>query len=178
MDDFDYSSPPPEVRTIHTHNLNEEQVKDLEEAFALFDDEHTKVIPIKYLRDCLRAVAHTPPENEIQDYITEIDTDGSGELYLSDFLYIMSKRYENTTPEDEVILAFRVFDKDGTGFISENEFRQIMTDMGEDMEEDEMEEMIRDADANTEMKIDYVRFVTMMMETWHDLMTFYRMVST
>jgi len=30
---------------------------------------------------------------------------------------------------------------------------------------DEIEEMIRDADANTELKIDYVRFVTMMMET-------------
>ncbi|KAH8363583.1 hypothetical protein KR084_011792 [Drosophila pseudotakahashii] len=165
MDDFDFSSPPPEVRTIHTHTLDEEQLKDCEAAFALFDDENTKVIPIKLLRDCLRAVAHTPPENELQDYIAEIDTDGSGELYLSDFLWIMSKRYENSTPEDEVILAFRVFDKDGSGFIHETEFRQIMTDLGEDMEEDEIEEMIRDADANTELKIDYVRFVTMMMET-------------
>ncbi|EDV53619.1 calmodulin [Drosophila erecta] len=165
MDDFDFSSPPPEVRTIHTHTLNEEQVKDCEAAFALFDDDNTKVIPIKLLRDCLRAVAHTPPENELQDYITEIDTDGSGDLYLSDFLYIMSKRYENSTVEDEVILAFKVFDKDGSGFIHENEFRQIMTDYGDEMEEDEIEEMIRDADANTELKIDYVRFVNMMMET-------------
>jgi len=40
-----------------------------------------------------------------------------------------------------------------------------MTDLGDEMEEDEIEEMIRDADANTELKIDYVRFVTMMMET-------------
>ncbi|XP_020811878.1 calmodulin [Drosophila serrata] len=165
MDDMDYSSPPPEVRTIHTHNLRDEQVKDLEEAFALFDDDHTNVIPIKYLKDLLRAVAHSLPENEVQDYITEIDTDGSGDLYLSDFLYIMSKRYEDSTPEDEVILAFRVFDKEGTGFIPETEFRQILTELGEDMDEDEIEEMIRDADANTEMKIDYVRFVTMMMES-------------
>ncbi|KAH8340513.1 hypothetical protein KR059_000389 [Drosophila kikkawai] len=165
MDDVDFSSPPPETRTIHTHNLKDEQVKDLQQAFSLFDDDDTKVIPIKYLRDIMRAVAHNPSENELQDYITEIDTDGSGELYLSDFLYIMSKRYENTTPEDEVILAFRVFDKDNTGFISENQFRQIMNELGEDMDEDEVEEMIRDADANTELNIDYVRFVTMMMES-------------
>ncbi|KAH8294642.1 hypothetical protein KR018_000714 [Drosophila ironensis] len=165
MDDFDFSTPPPEARVIHTHNLTADQVKDLEQAFALFDDNDTKVIPIKNLKDCLRAVAHNPPENEIQDYITEIDTDGSGELYLSDFLYIMSKRYENTTPEDEVILAFKVFDKDDSGFIPETEFRQIMYNMGDDMEEDDIEEMIRDADANTEMNIDYVKFVTMMMET-------------
>ncbi|KAH8382763.1 hypothetical protein KR009_005163 [Drosophila setifemur] len=165
MDEFDFSTPPPEVRTIHTHNLDDEQVKDLEQAFAIFDTENTKVIPIKYLKDCLHAVAHNPPENELQDYITEIDTDGSGELYLSDFLYIMSKRYENSTVEDEVILAFKVFDKENTGFIKETEFRHIITNMGETMDEDEIEEMIRDADANTEMKIDYVRFVTMMMET-------------
>ncbi|KAH8313451.1 hypothetical protein KR067_005963 [Drosophila pandora] len=165
MDDFDFSTPPPEVRVIHTHNLNDEQVKDLEEAFALFDNEDTKVISIKYLKDCLRAVAHNPPENELQDYITEIDTDNSGELYLSDFLYIMSKRYEDMTPEDEVILAFKVFDKEDKGFIPETEFRQIITNMGEPMDEDEIEEMIRDADANTEMNIEYVKFVQRMMET-------------
>ncbi|KAH8247879.1 hypothetical protein KR038_011319 [Drosophila bunnanda] len=165
MDDIDYSSPPPEVRTIHTHNLREEQVKDLEEAFGIFDNEHTNVIPIRFLKDLLRAVAHNLPENEVQDYINEIDTDGSGDLYLSDFLYIMSKRYENLTPEDEVILAFRVFDREGTGFIAETVFRQIMTEMGENMDEEEIEEMIRDADANTEMKIDYVRFVATMMES-------------
>ncbi|KAH8232593.1 hypothetical protein KR032_009973 [Drosophila birchii] len=165
MDDIDFSSPPPESRKFYSHNLKEEQVKDLEEAFALFDDDRRNVIPIKYLKDLMRAVAHTLTENEVQDYITEIDTDGSGELYLSDFLYIMSKRYEDSTPEDEVILAFKVFDKEGTGFIAESEFRQIMTELGEDMEEDEIEEMIRDADANTELKIDYVQFVTMMMET-------------
>jgi len=107
--DFDFLTPPPEERIIRTNNLTEEQVKDLEMAFSLFDDQDLKVIPIKQLRQLMRAVGQNPSDVELQDISAEIDADGSGELYLSDFLYIMSQRYENMTTEDEIIAAFRVF---------------------------------------------------------------------
>jgi len=163
--DFDFLTPPPEERIIRTNNLTEEQVKDLEMAFSLFDDQDLKVIPIKQLRQLMRAVGQNPSDVELQDISAEIDADGSGELYLSDFLYIMSQRYENMTTEDEIIAAFRVFDKQGTGFISESEFRHIMKNMGEQMTDDEVEEIIRDADSDHEGNIDYVRFVNMMSTT-------------
>ncbi|XP_016969658.1 calmodulin [Drosophila rhopaloa] len=163
--DFDFLTPPPEERIIRTHNLSEDQVKDLEMAFSLFDDQDHKVIPIMQLRDLMRTVAYNPSDAELQDIYADIDTDGSGELYLSDFLYIMSLRYENMTTEDEVIAAFRFFDKNGTGVISESEFRHIMKNLGEQMSDDEVEEIIRDADSDNEGNIDYVRFVNMMSTT-------------
>ncbi|XP_037717620.1 calmodulin [Drosophila subpulchrella] len=163
--DYDFLTPPPEERIIRTNNLTEEQAKDLEMAFSLFDDQDLKVIPIKHLRQLMRAVGQHPSDLELQDINTEIDADGSGELYLSDFLYIMSQRYENMTTEDEIIAAFRVFDKQGTGFISESEFRHIMKNMGEQMSDDEVEEIIRDADSDHEGNIDYVKFVNMMSTT-------------
>ncbi|KAH8363584.1 hypothetical protein KR084_011793 [Drosophila pseudotakahashii] len=163
--DYDFLTPPPEERIIRTNNLTEEQLKDLEMAFSLFDDQDHKVIPIQQLRQLMRTVAQNSSDAELQDICTEIDADGSGELYLSDFLYIMSQRYENMTTEDEIIAAFRVFDKQGTGVISETEFRHIMQNMGEHMTEEEIEEIIRDADSDNEGNIDYVRFVNMMSTT-------------
>ncbi|KAI8044869.1 uncharacterized protein LOC128252108 [Drosophila gunungcola] len=163
--DFDFLTPPPEERIIRTQNLSEEQVKDLEMAFSLFDEQDQKVISIKHLGDLMRTVAYHPSDAELQDIYTELDADGSGELYLSDFLYIMSQKYENMTTEDEIIAAFMVFDKNGTGFLSESEFRHIMKNMGEQMTDDEVEEIIRDADSDNEGNIDYVRFVKTMSTT-------------
>ncbi|XP_017052847.1 calmodulin-A [Drosophila ficusphila] len=163
--DFDFFTPPPEERIIRTNNLTPEQLKDLEMAFSLFDTQDLKIIPIQQLRPLMRSVAHFPSDAELQDISNEIDTDGSGELYLSDFLFIMSRIYENMTPEEEIIAAFKVFDKEGNGYITESEFRHIMKNLGENMSDDEVEEIIRDADSDTEGKIDYVRFVNMMSTT-------------
>ncbi|XP_039494469.1 calmodulin [Drosophila santomea] len=163
--DYDFLTPPPEERIIRSHNLSEEQVKDLQIAFAIFDDQDTKVIPITNLRALMLTVAHNPSDGELQDIYVEIDADGTGELYLSDFLYIMSQRYANMSTEDEIIAAFRVFDKQGTGLISETEFRHIMQNMGEQLTDDELEEIIRDANSDLEGNIDYVRFVKMMSST-------------
>ncbi|KAH8294641.1 hypothetical protein KR018_000715 [Drosophila ironensis] len=165
MDLNDFLTPPPEERIIRTNNLNDEQLKDLQTAFTFFDHQGHGVIPMKELTALMRSVAHHPSDVELQDISNEIDPDGSGELYLSDFLYIMSNRYERMTPEDEIIAAFRVFDKEGTGLIAETEFRHIMLNLGEQMTEDEVEEIIRDADSDNEGNIDYVRFVNMMSET-------------
>ncbi|KAH8277061.1 calmodulin [Drosophila bipectinata] len=165
MDFTDFMTPPPEERIIRSHNLSDEQLKDLETAFSLFDHENNQVILMKELRPLMRSVAYHPTDLELQDITNEIDPEGLGELHLSDFLYVMSEKYANMTPEDEIIAAFRVFDMEGTGFIAESEFRHIMTNLGEKLTEDEIEEIIRDADSNIEGNIDYVRFVNMMSET-------------
>ncbi|KAH8232409.1 hypothetical protein KR032_005802 [Drosophila birchii] len=165
MEDFEFLTPPPEERIIRSNNLNADQLKDLQTAFSLFDEKDDQVIPIQLLPQLMRSVACHPTDLEMQHIHNEIDPEGVGELYLSDFLYIMSQKYATMTPEDEIIGAFRVFDKEGTGFIAETEFRHIMKNMGEPMSDDDVDQIVLDADANVEGKIDYVRFVAMMSET-------------
>ncbi|EDW34520.1 GL21534 [Drosophila persimilis] len=164
MDEFDFSTPPPEERVSHSHTLTDEQSKDCTTVFDMFDPENTGVLPLKQIKYLMRALAVFPTDLELSDIYAEIDTDGSGDMLRDDFLYIMSKMYKDMTPEDEIIAAFKVFDKEGTGVIAETEFRHIMTNLGDKMTEDEIEEIIRDADSDTEGNIDYVRFVTMMSE--------------
>lgn len=164
-DDFvDYGTPPPEERIIREHSLNSERLADLTEAFSLYDVDNLGVISMKLLPDLMHTMGHNPPEHEMNELFAEYDPHNSDELYLSDFLYIMSERYKDMTPEDEVILAFRVFDKNDNGYINEKEFRQIMTTMGDYMEDDDIDQIILDANSNTEGNIVYKEFVAMMME--------------
>ena len=61
--------------------------------------------------------------------------------------------------EEELKEAFRVFDKDGNGFISAAELRHIMTNLGEKLTDEEVDEMIREADIDGNDQINYEEFV-------------------
>ena len=58
----------------------------------------------------------------------------------------MARKMKDTDSEEEIREAFRVFDKDGNGFISAAELRHVMTNLGEKLTDEEVDEMIREAD--------------------------------
>ncbi|CAM4741575.1 unnamed protein product [Rotaria magnacalcarata] len=53
---------------------------------------------------------------------------------------------KDTDSEEEILEAFRVFDKDGNGYISADELRNVMTSLGEKLTDEEVNQMIREAD--------------------------------
>ena len=54
-------------------------------------------------------------------------------------------------------------DTEGNGFISAAELRHIMTNLGEKLTDEEVDEMIRDADIDGDGQINYEEFVKVMM---------------
>ena len=65
--------------------------------------------------------------------------------------------------EEELREAFNVFDKDGNGFISASELRHVMVNLGERLTDEEVDEMVREADIDGDGQINYEEFVKMMM---------------
>ena len=49
----------------------------------------------------------------------------------------------------------RVFDKDGNGLISASELRIVMDNLGEKLTDDEVDEMIREADLDGDGMVSY-----------------------
>jgi len=54
-------------------------------------------------------------------------------------------------------------DKDGNGYISAAELRHVMTNLGEKLTDNEVDEMIREADVDGDGQINYEEFVKMML---------------
>ena len=75
----------------------------------------------------------------------------------------MSRKMKDTDSEEELKEAFRVFDKDQNGFISAAELRHVMTNLGEKLTDEEVDEMIREVDVDGDGQINYEEFVKVMM---------------
>ena len=93
----------------------------------------------------------------------QVDADGNGTIDFPEFLTLMARKMKDTDSEEEILEAFKVFDKDGNGFISAAELRHVMTNLGEKLTDEEVDEMIREADVDGDGQINYEEFVKMMM---------------
>lgn len=69
----------------------------------------------------------------------------------------MARKMKDTDSEEEIREAFKVFDRDNNGFISAAELRHVMTSIGEKLTDDEVDEMIREADQDGDGRIDCTR---------------------
>ncbi|KAJ6444186.1 AP-1 complex subunit gamma-1 [Purpureocillium lavendulum] len=145
-------------------SLTEEQVSEFKEAFSLFDKDGDGQITTKELGTVMRSLGQNPSESELQDMINEVDADNNGTIDFPEFLTMMARKMKDTDSEEEIREAFKVFDRDNNGFISAAELRHVMTSIGEKLTDDEVDEMIREADQDGDGRIDYNEFVQLMMQ--------------
>ncbi|KAF3808012.1 Calmodulin [Colletotrichum gloeosporioides] len=127
----------------------------------------TGQITTKELGTVMRSLGQNPSESELQDMINEVDADNNGTIDFPEFLTMMARKMKDTDSEEEIREAFKVFDRDNNGFISAAELRHVMTSIGEKLTDDEVDEMIREADQDGDGRIDCGvdnEFVQLMMQ--------------
>ncbi|XP_028123940.1 calmodulin-like protein 8 isoform X2 [Camellia sinensis] len=155
--------------------LSEEQIAEFQEAFCLLDKDgdgkHMFLfgmicigcITIEELATAVKSIDQIPTEEDLQSMISEVDVNGNGTIEFGEFLHLLATKMKESEAEEELKEAFKVFDKDQDGYISPNELRNVMFNLGERLTDEEVEQMIRDADLDGNGLIDYKEFVRMML---------------
>jgi calmodulin len=146
-----------------TEHLTEEKIAEFKEAFEIFDKDKDGFITIKELHEIMKNLGQNPTEAELQDMINEVDIDGNGNIDFKEFLGLMARKMRDTDTEEELIEAFKVFDRDSNGLISGQELKHVMISLGEKITDEEVEEMIREADIDGDGYINYEEFVRMII---------------
>lgn len=145
--------------------LTDDQVTELKDAFDLFDKNKDGRITTSELGVVMRSLGQDPTETELRDMVNEIDIDGNGTIEFPEFIAMMAKKLKDGgDPEEDLREAFKVFDKDNNGFISQSELRLVMTNLGEKLTDDELEEMILEADIDGDGQVNYEEFVGIMVQ--------------
>ncbi|OBA16738.1 uncharacterized protein OGAPODRAFT_99672, partial [Ogataea polymorpha] len=131
--------------------------KAYKDAFALFDKKGTGKVSSEHLGDLLRAVGQNPTLQEI----SELQESVPSELNYEQFLNVVNREggFKKAGQPEDYIKAFQIFDKNLTGFIGVGELKYILTSVGEKLNENEVDELLKGVNVTDEQTVDYVEFV-------------------
>jgi len=145
--------------------VTEEERKEIEEAFDLFDADKTGTIDYHELKVAIRALGFPVKKGELRTIVRDVDTKERGAIDKKQFVRILEKMYNARDPDEEIMKAFKLFDTDNSGKISMKNMLAITQELGEDIEEDELQAMIEEFDQNNDGCIDKREFMTIMKQT-------------
>lgn len=146
--------------------ISKSQMKEFREAFRLFDKDGDGTITKEELGRVMRSLGQFARAEELRTMLQEIDIDGDGNVSFEEFVEIVSNIGANTAApsdqdqeEQELRDAFRVFDKHNRGYITASDLRAVLQCLGEDLSEEEIEDMIKEVDVDGDGRIDFYEFV-------------------
>ncbi|XP_019395867.1 PREDICTED: centrin-2 [Crocodylus porosus] len=145
--------------------LTEDQKQEIREAFDLFDTDGTGNIDVKELKVAMRALGFEPKKEEIKKMISDIDKEGTGKISFHDFLAVMTQKMAEKDSKEEILKAFKLFDDDETGKISFKNLKRVAKELGENLTDEELQEMIDEADRDGDGEVNEQEFLRIMKKT-------------
>lgn len=146
-----------------------ERLDEIQRTFALFDRDGDGRITAVELGEVLRTLGQPVTDAELAAMIATVDSDDSGTIEFSEFhaLFLPTDSSLDATMGDEDLRsAFSDFDRDGNGHISVAELRRALRALGEDVDAEGIEAMVRQADADGDGQVSYEEFARIMVEGW------------
>lgn len=179
------SSRPPEPEVVS--NLPEHKVRDLTEAFKMFDLNGDGKISRVELGTVLRSLGETMTDSHLEQMIKDVDTNGDGEIDLQEFINLNADHrttravasaaaaatstsatvgdvQDDGVSETEALQsAFDVFDSDNDGFISAGELHKVLSGLGDDrISLEDCRYMISCVDLDGDQLVDFKEFQMLM----------------
>lgn len=145
--------------------LTPEQKQEIRDAFDLFDTDSSGTIDARELKVAMRALGFEPGKDEIKRMIAQVDASGSGTIDYADFLSLMTVKMGERDSREEILKAFRLFDDDNTGVITLENLRRVARELEEDLTDDDLREMIDEADLTGKGSVNQEEFLRIMRRT-------------
>jgi centrin-1 len=151
-----------DIQRLVPRALNEEQTREIKEAFDLFDIDGSGRIDPHELVLALDTLGFDGAREEIHSIIRQIRDMPPHAMDFMEFLRLVNRTLQNRDPVDELGKAFMRFDDDATGRISFRNLKRVALELGEQLTDDELREMIRVADTDMDGEIGQAEFVELM----------------
>ena len=128
---------------------------DIDECLELFDHNGNKSIDAKELGSVLRMMGAFPSEEDLKQMVS-----GSSTVTFDQAkAFITSETAaDKCETEGSIKEALTVFDRDGNNTIPSSEFRHILTNLGEKLDDADVDDMIRETGIATDGHIDIDAF--------------------
>ena len=125
--------------------LDEDKIKECKIVFDMLDKDKDTKITTKELGNALRISGAAPSQQELEMIIQGLEESGNNLITFEKFLALFEKLINNQDSEEDIINEFKKMDKIGNGTISEKDLRDLMSNYGNALTQDEIEDVIQEA---------------------------------
>ncbi len=94
--------------------------------------------------------------------ISDLLSEDRDQLDFSEFLDLMTARVSNKDTREDLKKVFSLFDDEKSGFISIKNLKRVIRDLGENIDESELQEMIEKADQDNDGLVSEEEFYNLM----------------
>eukprot|EP00923_Selenidium_pygospionis_P050209 GHVN01086708.1.p1 GENE.GHVN01086708.1~~GHVN01086708.1.p1 ORF type:complete len:128 (-),score=38.30 GHVN01086708.1:285-668(-) len=110
------------------------------------------------MKAVLRALGFEVKRDDVRRMFNEVGKEVSEPILFQEFCKLMDGRMPDKNSPEEIEKMFLLFDEDGTGSISIKNLKRIAHEIAEPVTDEELEQMIREADRNGDGVIDRDEF--------------------
>merc|ERR1712022_42532 len=134
--------------------LSDEQMDEIREAFNLFDNDASGAIDVRELKAAMRALGFEVKNEELKKMVSDVDNDGNGTIEFAEFLAMMTGKMGEKD--------FKLFDSDSTNKITFSNLARVAEELGETIDDEELQDMINLADRDGDGAINGDEFYRIM----------------
>eukprot|EP01089_Gocevia_fonbrunei_P014691 TRINITY_DN4082_c0_g2_i2.p1 TRINITY_DN4082_c0_g2~~TRINITY_DN4082_c0_g2_i2.p1 ORF type:complete len:142 (-),score=46.57 TRINITY_DN4082_c0_g2_i2:60-485(-) len=135
--------------------MDAEDSEHLIEAFQMMDTSNTGKLNLASLNQLLRSLGYSFKDSEVKKMM---DEHGSGG-YIGRDDFINAIVLKGSQQDSELLAAFNVFDKEQNGYVSAAELKHLLSTLGDEFNEEEVDDFVREADVDNDGQINYKHFI-------------------
>lgn len=143
--------------------LSDGQTAAAKDVFKGFDKRGEDQIRVNDIAPAMKKLGHNIKPDWLESMEDEIDTEGTGFVSFDEFATLVTKKMQADEDERELKEIFRVLDKEKKGEVNVSELRWILKNLGDDLTEDDIDDMIADVDTDGSGWVDYEEFAKLML---------------
>ena len=130
------------------------------ENFDLVDEDKDGCISRDQASLLFRGLGQTPTNSELNEMIIKLPPT----ITFEDFVNWFGNSYRAPVTETDLTKAFRVFDLSNSGVLPVSKFRELLTNLGDHMSSEEIEEILKEIPVDSRGNFDYVVFARRLAE--------------
>ena len=142
--------------------LSVDEIEEIKEAFDIFDSEGKGTIAVADLLKSMQELNFDTKNPAIFRMISDFDENGNGEIEFEEFLDMMTSRISDKNPKEDLKRVFNLFDDERKGFISVDNLKRVAKELGEQITDEELAEIVMRADLDLDQKLTFDDFYNVM----------------
>lgn len=135
--------------------------------FKLYDEDKDRFVSTDKFGEMIRAAGAAILENELEKILFNLQKEiKNNKFSYEQFEKCCKENINDNETVDDLVNAFKFFDKENYGKITVDELKEALSTIGDVLNEEEINALVKEADPNGTGSIDYVAFANRLMKNY------------